>query len=225
MTTVLITGANRGIGLEFARQYAAEGVQIIACSRKPAQAGALAGLTGVRVLELDVADAASADRLAKTLSGVPIDILINCAGVFGHATPSTDESYYDEFATTFRVNSIGPLIVSQALRSNLLLGRDKKLIALTSLLGSISGHSGHWLSYCASKAALNSIMRGLSLSWASDGIAVGILHPGWVQTDMGGRDAPVKPQDSVRGLRARIAELNQSTSGHYLDYLGKEISW
>ncbi len=225
MTTVLITGANRGIGLEFARQYAAEGVHVIACSRKPAQASALAGLTGVRVLELDVADAASAERLAKALGGVAIDILINCAGVFGHATPNTDESYYDEFTTTFRVNSIGPLIVSQALRDNLMLGRTKKLVALTSLLGSITEHSGNWLSYRASKAALNSIMRGLSYSWASDGIVVGILHPGWVQTDMGGREAPVKPEDSVRGLRARIAELNPKTSGHYLDYQGKEIAW
>ena len=176
-------------------------------------------------MALDVADAASADRLAKTLSGEPIDILINCAGVFGPAKPGADESYYDEFATTFRVNSIGPLIVSQALRSNLLLGRDKKLVGLTSQMGSISEHGGNWLSYRASKAALNSIMRGLSLSWASDGIVVAILHPGWVKTDMGGREAPVKPQDSVRGLRARIAELSQRTSGRYLDYQGKEISW
>lgn len=176
-------------------------------------------------MALDVADVASADRLAKALSGVAIDILINCAGVFGRAAPSSDESYYDEFATTFRVNSIGPLIVSQSLRNNLMLGPTKKLVALTSLLGSIAGHSGNWLSYRASKAALNSIMRGLSCGWASDGILVGILHPGWVQTDMGGRDAPVKPQDCVRGLRLRIAELSPKTSGRYLDYQGKEIAW
>jgi NAD(P)-dependent dehydrogenase (short-subunit alcohol dehydrogenase family) len=225
MTTILITGANRGIGLEFTRQYAAEGAQVIACCRNPPKATTLAAIAGVSVMELDVGDAASAGRLAKALNGVAIDILINCAGVFGHATPGTEESYYDEFTKTFRTNSIGPLIVSQALRNNLVRGHDKKLVALTSLLGSIAEHGGNWLSYRASKAALNSIMRGLSRDWAGDGILVGIFHPGWVKTDMGGADAPVTPEESVRGLRARIAELSPQTSGHYTDYRGKEIAW
>jgi len=225
MTTILVTGANRGIGLEFVRQYAGGGANVIACCRKPARAEALNAIPGVRVMELDVGDATSADRLATALQGVAIDVLINCAGIFGHARPSTAQSYYDEFVNTFRVNSIGPLIVSQALRRNLMLGRDKKLVTLTSVLGSIAEHGGGWLSYRASKAAINSIMRGVARDWAGDGIAVGILHPGWVRTDMGGPDAPITPDESVRGLRARIAELSPKTSGRYLDYLGKEIAW
>ncbi len=224
MTTILVTGANRGIGLEFVRQYAADGNRVIACCRKPAKAKELSALD-VRVMELDIGDAQSASRLAQALAGEAIDILINNAGFFGPEKQSASECDYDGFAYTFRTNSIGPLIVSQALKSNLLAGRDKKLVVLTSILGSIAGHGGGWLAYRASKAALNSIARGLAHGWAGDGIQVAILHPGWVKTDMGGAGAQIMPRDSVLGLRARIAELNAQNSGRYLDYEGEEIAW
>lgn len=227
MTTILVTGANRGIGLEFVRQYA-DGASIIACCRKPAEAkelNALATSKDVRVMELDTGDASSAARLGRALKGEAVDILINNAGVYGPDKQSAAHSDYEGFAETFRINSIGPLIVSQALHANLMAGRDKKLIVLTSKMGSISDSSGGALAYRASKAAVNMIMHGLALDWAKDGILVGILHPGWVKTDMGGRGAMITPEESVRGLRQRIAELTPKTSGHFFDYLGKDIAW
>jgi NAD(P)-dependent dehydrogenase (short-subunit alcohol dehydrogenase family) len=226
MTTILVTGANRGIGLEFVRQYAAEGTSVIACCRKPAEAKELHALAkGVRVMELEVGNVSSAARLARALQGEAIDILINNAGVYGPEVLGASESYYEELADTFRVNSIGPLIVSQALCDNLVHGHDKKLVVLTSKMGSISDSSGGALAYRASKAAVNMIMHVLARDWAGDGILVAILHPGWVKTDIGGPGALIAPQESVRGLRARIAELSAKTSGRYLDYQGKEIAW
>jgi NAD(P)-dependent dehydrogenase (short-subunit alcohol dehydrogenase family) len=228
VTTILVTGANRGIGLELVRQYASDGANIIACCRKPAEAkdlDALAKSGNVRVMALDVGDAWSATALAQALRGEAIDILINNAGVFGPEKQSASQSDCDGFSHTFRINSIGPLIVSQALRDNLVRGHDKKLIVLTSKMGSISDSSTGALAYRASKAAVNMIMHVLARDWAADGILVGILHPGWVKTDMGGPSALITPEESVRGLRARIAELTPQTSGHYLDYRGKEIAW
>jgi NAD(P)-dependent dehydrogenase (short-subunit alcohol dehydrogenase family) len=228
VTTILVTGANRGIGLEFVRQYADDGADVIACCRKPAEAKELHALakTGkVRVMALDAGEASSAAALAQALRGEAIDILINNAGVFGPEKLDASQSYYDGFAHTFRVNSIGPLIVSQALRDNLMQGRDKKLIVLTSKMGSISDSGSGAIAYRASKAALNMIMHVLAREWAGDRILVAILHPGWVKTDMGGPGALITPEESVRGLRARIAELSAQTSGRYLDYRGKEIAW
>ena len=228
MTKILVTGANRGIGLELVRQYAGEGVSVIACCRKPAEAKELHALakTGkVRVMALDVGDASSSAALAQALRGEAIDILINNAGVFGPEAQSGLDSDFDKFAHTLRVNSIGPLIVSLGLRDNLMAGHDKKLVILTSKMGSISDSSTGALAYRASKAAVNMIMHVLAHEWAADGILVAILHPGWVKTDMGGSSALITPQESVRGLRARIAELTSETSGRYFDYRGKEIAW
>lgn len=112
-----------------------------------------------------------------------------------------------------------------AFHDNLKAGRDKKLVTITSQLGSIANHGGGAYPYHASKAAVNSFMRGLSKEWARDGIAVGIFHPGWVKTDMGGQSAPVTPAESVTGLKARIAELSMANSGTFRDYQGKEIAW
>ena len=170
MTTILVTGANRGIGLEFVRQYASDGANIIACCRKPAEAkelDALAKSGKVRVMALDVGDASSAAGLAQALRGEAVDILINNAGVYGPEKQSASESDYDGFAHTFRINSIGPLIVSQALRDNLMAGHDKKLVVLTSKMGSISDSSRGALAYRASKAAVNMIMHVLARDWAA----------------------------------------------------------
>lgn len=224
MTAVLITGANRGIGLEFVRQYTADGASVIACCRTPAKAEQLARL-GVKVMELNVVDSASIARLADALKGQPIDILINNAGVYGPDRQSASEADPEGFVQTFRINSLAPLLVAQALRSNLLRGHDKKLVVITSKMGSISDSSGGTLAYRASKAALNMIMHGVAKEWARDGISVGIFHPGWVQTDMDGPGAPTTVEQSVKGLRARILDLNPRTSGHFLDYQGKEIGW
>jgi NAD(P)-dependent dehydrogenase (short-subunit alcohol dehydrogenase family) len=228
MTTILVTGANRGIGLEFVKQYAAEGAEVIACCREPDKADALNALVksarNVRVAALDVADAASVKSLKADLGDAPIDILINNAGV-GSRDSAKGLIDSEAWLKIFAVNSIAPVAVASALYENLKAGSDKKLVTITSQLGSIAQHGGGAFPYHASKAAVNSFMVGFARAWAKDGIAVGIFHPGWVQTDMGGAGAPVTPTQSVTGLRARIAELNAKNSGAYRDYAGKEIAW
>ncbi len=226
MTTILITGTNRGIGLEFMKQYAADGTDVIACCREPAKADALKKLGGkVRVMALDVADPQSVEALKKQLGDAPIDILINNAGVGGPREAKSGTLDMDAWLNVFRVNSIAPFMVALALKPNLKLGKDKKLVTITSVLGSTAENGGGMQPYRASKAAVNNLMHGLSKDWAKDGISIGIFHPGWVQTDMGGSAAPVKAHDSVTGLRARIAELNAKNSGTYRDFTGKEIAW
>jgi len=228
MTTVLVTGANRGIGLEFVRQYAGDGAEVIACCRDPDAARELQALAAggrVRVMKLDVASAADIAALREALAGRPIDILINNAGISGPRRQSADDIDLEGWLETFRVNTIAPVAVSQALHANLKAGRDKKLAAITSQLGSTAGNGGQRYAYRSSKAALNNAMRGLSRDWAGDGIAVGIFHPGWVKTDMGGQAAPVTPEASVKGLRQRIDELSPKSSGAYRDYSGAELPW
>jgi NAD(P)-dependent dehydrogenase (short-subunit alcohol dehydrogenase family) len=229
MTTILVTGANRGIGLEFVRQYAAEGADVIACCREPDKAAALDALArtarNVRVATLDVADPNSVAALVEALNGEAIDILINNAGVGGPRGRPEGIIDFDLWMNIFAVNSVAPAMIAIALYPNLKAGHDKKLVTITSGLGSISGHSGGAYPYHASKAAVNSFMVGLAKAWAHQGISVGIFHPGWVQTDMGGAEAPVTPAQSVTGLRARIAELSSRNSGSYRDYAGKEIAW
>ncbi len=229
MTTVLITGANRGIGLEFARQYAADGAEIIACCREPAKADALNALAksspNVRIAALDVTNSNSIAALAQDLKGTPIDILINNAGVGGPRERAQGIIPAETWLKIFAVNSVAPVAVAIALHGNLMAGKDKKLVTITSQLGSIANHGGGAYPYHASKAAVNSFMRGLAREWARDGISVGIFHPGWVQTDMGGTNAPVTPPQSVSGLRAQIAKLSLPNSGTFRDYTGKEIAW
>jgi len=224
MTTIVVTGANRGIGLEFVRQYTALGASVIATARDPARAGTLAAL-GVKVLPLEVTEPASVAGFAHALDGQPVDILISNAGQFGPERQSADDPDIDGFVAVFRVNTAAPLMLAHALKPNLIRGRDKKLVVLTSKMGSISDSSGGSLAYRASKAALNMIFHGVAQEWAKDGILVGILHPGWVKTDMGGPDALITPERSVEGLRAQIAQLDRDRSGRFFDYKGREIGW
>ena len=230
MTTVLVTGANRGIGLEFVRQYAADGAEVIACCRDPAGAAelqAVADASGgrVRPVQLDVASAGDIAALKAALTGRPLDIVINNAGISGPPRQSADDIDVEGWLEAFRVNTVAPVAVAQALHENLKAGAQKKLVAITSQLGSTTNNGGQRYAYRSSKAALNNAMRGLSRDWAGDGIAVGIFHPGWVKTDMGGQAAPVTPEQSVTGLRQRIAELGRENSGAYRDYAGQALPW
>ncbi|HEY1708785.1 MAG TPA: SDR family oxidoreductase [Rhizomicrobium sp.] len=226
MTTILITGANRGIGLEFVKQYAAEGADVIACCREPAKADALKKIGGnVRVMALDVSDPKSVEALKRDLGDTPLDIVINNAGISGPREKTDGVIAFDKWVEVFAVNSVAPVMIAGALHANLRHGHDKKLVTITSQLGSIANHGGGALPYHASKAAVNSFMHGLSKEWAKDGIVVGIFHPGWVQTDMGGKSAPVTPEQSVHGLRERIKELNSKNSGTFRDYADHELPW
>lgn len=232
MTVVLITGANRGIGLALARQYVADGSEVIACCRNPAGAEALGKLVAssggkVRVMQLDVTDQASITALKHSLGDRPVDILINNAGISDPNARSAERIDPETWVTTMRVNALGPMLVSEALRDNLRRSSEKKLAAITSIMGSTSNaNGGSSFAYRASKAALNNGMRGLSRAWAGDGILVGLLNPGWVQTDMvEGQVAYISAEECARGLIRRIAELTPATSGVFQDYRGVVTRW
>jgi NAD(P)-dependent dehydrogenase (short-subunit alcohol dehydrogenase family) len=223
-TSVLITGANRGIGLEYARQFAAKGYQVIGTARDPADAKELAAVAD-RIEPLDVTDAASVAALAKRLHGVPIDILVNNAGVFDRRDVTVDKVDFAMMEKTLAVNTLGPLRVTQALLPNLRAGRRRNIVNMSSQLGSIEGSNGQWYAYRASKAALNQINKTLSAELASEGFISVVLHPGWVRTDMGGAGATYSPQESVAGLVAVIEKLGPADNGRFYDFKGTLIPW
>ncbi|HWU25529.1 MAG TPA: SDR family oxidoreductase [Rhizomicrobium sp.] len=227
---VLVTGANRGLGLEFVKQYAEDGATVYACCRNPGAAANLRKISDmaggkVSLHGLDIGDADSIAAFAKGFGREPIDILINNAGVYGPHSQSADDMDYEGWANTFAVNTMAPLRVAQAFRANLKAGRAPKLITITSIMGSTAQQPGGYFAYCSSKAAVNNVMHGLAQQWRDDGILVVLVHPGWVKTDMGGANAPLEPHESVAGMRGVIAKLRASDSGRFLDYRGQEIPW
>ncbi len=223
MQTVLITGANRGLGLEFARQYAADGWQVIACCRNPDKAAALKKIHGeVTVERLDVADDAQIEELANRLKGRSIDLLINNAGVYGPRGALADTKSWLE---VFQVNTIAPYHIAEALAPLVAASKQKTIVNITSLMGSVASSAGGSPIYRSSKAALNMVMKGLSHSLRSDGVTVVLFHPGWVQTDMGGKGAPLKAPDSVGSLRKVIGRLTVADSGKFLNYDGTPLPW
>lgn len=222
--TLLVVGASRGIGLELARQASARGDSVIATARRPAEARELAALD-LRVESLDVDDAASVQSFAGAMRGVPIDVLVHNAGIGGHGA-ALAELDPEGLVPVFRTNAVAPLRIAQAMLPNLRAGRAKKLLFMTSLMGSIADNaSGDAYAYRASKAALNMIAKSLSIDLAPERITVAVLHPGWVRTDMGGPSAPLTVEESVRGLLRVIDGLDRSQSGRFFDYEGDELPW
>ena len=227
MPSVLITGANRGLGLEFTRQYASDGWRVFAACRDPAGARDLAAVEGDVFAEtLDVDDGPKVAALANKLSGQPIGVLINNAGIYGPKDVTRDTVVYDAWGQVFRTNAMSPLAVSAAFAANVAQGGQKKIITLSSIMGSIAENdsSGDFI-YRSSKAAVNAVMKSLARDLKSEGITVAVLHPGWVRTDMGGPDAAIEAPESVTGMRAVIAGLKESDSGRFLNYDGTEIPW
>lgn len=225
---VLITGANRGIGLEFVKQYAADGWRVLACCRNPQTATALQAIANanpqVRLEALDVADFNQIDALALALKGEVIDVLINNAGVYPHCT--FGDTNYEEWATGFKVNSMAPLKMAEAFVQHLTKSQLKKMATLTSKMGSIEDNtSGESYSYRSSKTAVNMVMKSLSIDLKPYGISVVTLHPGWVQTDMGGSNALINAHTSVMGLRLVIEQLSLNNTGQFKAFDGKEIAW
>jgi NAD(P)-dependent dehydrogenase (short-subunit alcohol dehydrogenase family) len=219
MPTVLITGATRGIGLEFARQYGMEGWRVIATARAPAEARDL-NATGARVEALDAADPASIAALASRLGGEPVDVLIANAGIY---PPGLDAAGW---SAAFATNCIGPTLLAQALRANLRAGDLRRIVAISSLMGSIADNSsGGSIAYRSSKAALNAAWHSLAIELAPDGIVAAVLHPGWVQTDMGGPRAQIDTYASVSGLRQVIANLSSEQNGDFFNYDGQRLPW
>jgi len=221
---VLLTGANRGIGLEFARQLAARGDRVVATCRNPASATALAALD-VRVESLDVLDPASIDAVAALYADRHLDLLINNAGVgVGHRP--LGELDYEEMEVFYRTNAVGPLRLAETLLPALRRGEYRTVVSLTSRVGSIEDNtSGGSYAYRASKAALNSITKSLAIDLAEEGFTCVVLHPGWVQTDMGGASAPLPKDQSVAGMLKVIEGLTHEDSGGFFDYTGESLPW
>ena len=227
MATVLITGANRGLGLEFCRQYAAEGWQVLACCRNPETADKLADIPQVRVFPLDVSDFAQIDNLAEQLQDTAIDVLINNAGIYGdsprHGFGQLD---YAAWTKTLTINTQAPVKMAEAFLPHLQRGDKKMMVTITSQMGSIADNgSGGSILYRTSKAALNVAMKSISIDLEGQGIGVLVLHPGWVKTDMGGPNALIDSHISVTGMRQVMAQFTLAQSGSFLKYDGSSLPW
>jgi NAD(P)-dependent dehydrogenase (short-subunit alcohol dehydrogenase family) len=226
---VLVTGANRGIGLEFVRQYADDGYRVIACCRNPLKAAALNALAAasdgrVSVHVLDVSDFGQIERLALTLEGEAIDILINNAGFYPQSSFGSVD--YADWDKAFRINAMAPMKMVQSFIEHISSSHLRKIVTLSSKMGSIAdnGSGGSYL-YRTSKAAANMVMKSLAIDLKPLGIAVTTLHPGWVKTDMGGPHALITTEVSVAGMRSVIDQLSTDNAGRFTAYDGQEIPW
>jgi len=224
MSTVLVIGATRGIGREFARQYAAEGERVIATFRHAQDADALRAL-GARALALDALDPDSIAALGQQLDGQPVDVALLVAGVYGPDITGLNPPSREHFDEVMRTNVLAPMQLISMLAQNLEAARGK-LAAVSSRLGSIglAADTTNWL-YRASKAALNSVVKSASIELGARGVVCMALSPGWVRTDMGGPSAPLDVRDSVAALRRVIAAANRSHNGRFLHYTGEQLEW
>lgn len=222
MKRVLVTGAGRGLGLEIARQYAAEGWEVVATVRDPARAGELTAL-GVRVEALDMRDFAALAAFPERLGGEPLDLFIANAGLSkAKWIRSRDDG--EAWQEVHAVNSVAPTLLAETLLP-LVEAAGGRMAAISSRMGSIDDSSGGYIGYRASKAALNAAWRALALGWRERPVTLLLLHPGWVRTDMGGPQAPLQAEESVAGMRRVIAGLPRSASGAFVDYRGEPVPW
>jgi NAD(P)-dependent dehydrogenase (short-subunit alcohol dehydrogenase family) len=231
MPSVLITGANRGLGLEFARQYSADGWRVLACCRSPGQAVELQALAAasagrVSVHRLDVSDHRQIEGLAAELRGQPLDVLLNNAGLYGPNKMVLGQIDYRAWDEVFAVNVMAPLRMVECFLESVLQSQRKLIACVSSRMGSIADNrEGRHYLYRSTKAALNAVVKSLAIDLKPRGVVAVTLHPGWVQTDMGGADADLKPEESVRGVRRVLERVTAADSGKFLNYDGSELPW
>lgn len=229
MAVVLITGANRGIGLALVKAYAGRRDKVIACIRATSDREDLDALVKaspkwIEVIEMDVADAAEIGRARRRLEAEPIDVLINNAGIGGPERQTATDMDFDGLIETLNVNTIAPLRVATAFLPNVKAAKGK-IITLSSQMGQVQSASTDSLAYRVSKAAVNKLMRGLAAELKPQGIPVLIVHPGWVKTDMGGEGAPLSSEESAAQLQKLIDKLDLASTGKFLAWNGKELAW
>lgn len=238
MTTVLITGASRGLGLEMARQYAANGAQVIATCRNPAGSAELVALQAsypgpIRVAALDVTDHAAIDALAASMQAEPIDILINNAGDIGPRDPDRTRLHEQKFGTmnyaewrrVLEVNTLSPMKVAEAFVEQVAASKLKRMVFVSSTTGSNVEGIYATFAYCSSKAALNKVVTMLAIALKPRGIVCAAVCPGYVRTRLGGDQAVLCVEESITGLRRVIAGLTPERSGTFTRYDGETIAW
>ncbi|MEM1203964.1 MAG: SDR family oxidoreductase [Acidobacteriota bacterium] len=223
--TWLVTGANRGLGLEICRQLLARGEDVLATARRPKEATELAALGPRRLLPLDVGDPVSVADLADALGDDPIDVLVNNAGI-GGSGQGIEQLDFAGLERYVSINSLGPLRVTQALLPHLTRGGRRIVASISSNMGSLTNNrDGGAYGYRASKAALNMLNRSLAHELSGRGFVCVVLHPGWVRTDMGGDRAPLSPEESVAGMVRVMDGLGPDLNGAFLDHRGERLPW
>src|SRR6478672_11791753 len=231
MPSALITGANRGLGLEFARQYLADGWRVYAACRDPASASELHRLAEqaddkLRILAMDVTEPDSIHAGATELDGQAVNLLLNNAGIIGPRGQTVGNIDYQAWVEVLAVNTMGPTRVSEAFVEHVARSDRKLIVTLTSGMGSIADNtSGGSIVYRSSKAAVNMVVRSLAIDLAPRGITCVVINPGWVHTDMGGPNATLEPSESISQMRRLIATLGPKQSGKFFNYTGREYPW
>ena len=231
MPSVLITSANRGLGLEFATQYLSAGWQVYAACRQPARARELAKLARTQadrmtVLTMDVTRSESVAAVAAGLRGKPIDLLINSAGIMGAPHQRTGHVDYESWAQVLEVNTLGPMRVTEAFLEHLARSDRKLVVTITSGMGSIADNtSGGSIAYRSSKAAVNMAMRSAAIDLRPREIVCVLVNPGWVRTDMGGPNATLSVEASVTSMLTLIEALDLALTVKFFNYDGREYPW
>lgn len=223
--TVLITGAGRGIGRALALFASSQGNDVVALVRSRT-----ADMPSVEIIEgIDVTDPDALAHASAMLAGRPIDLLVNNAGIIGPKRQSTLDMDFDGFGQTLAVNTLAPLRVVHAFLPNLRAARDSagigRIVTISSQMGRMNYAKSDRIAYRASKVAVNKLMQGLATDLAGESIAVRVVDPGWARTDMGGPDAEVDVADAAAGIHARAWELDMNSTGTFVDYTGKTVSW
>ena len=231
MSTVMIVGATRGIGLELTKQYADEGNTVIACARDLNAASQLdelaSGLENIKIEELDIAEASSIESASGRIGKESIDSIIIVAGYVGGMpeNQTIDNIDIDEWHRTLNINTIGPLLVAKAFKENLSSSGNGNLMILSSQLAASTWPMGGMYVYSTTKAAVSKVGQILALDWAQEPIIVSIMHPGWVQTDIGGPAAEITAEESASGIRKVISGLKKEDSGNFYKWNGEIHPW
>ncbi|MBW2067059.1 MAG: SDR family oxidoreductase [Deltaproteobacteria bacterium] len=232
MPSVLITGSNRGLGLEWVRQYAAEGWKVYATCRYPEGAHELQEMArqekGVSIHRLDITKAGDVHDISVELMNQPLDVLVNNAGVYmeKYKEIALGRMRYEDWLYTFRVNTLGAVRVTEALLDNVSRGKKKLAVVISTHMASVTDieASGSYY-YRSTKAALNAAMEGISRELKRRGIGLLLLHPGWVRTRMGGEGTSLMPAESVRGMRKLVEDFRIEQTGRFIRYDGVEMPW
>jgi NAD(P)-dependent dehydrogenase (short-subunit alcohol dehydrogenase family) len=236
MATILVTGANRGLGLEFVRQYAADGWEVLAASRQVEKSAELKQIATeqpkVALYRLDVTDEKSVRELADKLDGKPIDVLLHSSGVYPRKGQNIGGIDYDGWREAVETNLFGVMRVTEALLKNVAASSRKQIAAISTSLSILRGvqsgsvaQAGTSYQYRTSKTALNMALSILAKELEARGISVVLLDPGWVKTDMGGPHAPLTPQESIEGMRKVLAGNPMEISGKFLGHDGAPRPW